>query len=137
MLIASAMGEDPTGIPAWTLEKTLPMVAGMNAFFLVWVVAMISIILTNFANNVPVGIVLITVGVPIALQMNINPFVVAVAVSVGSNFAYCIPPSFVPIGYCYADPFGGGRYTFRWGLVMLIVSCAVSALIYPLGLIFG
>jgi len=137
MLIASAMGEATTGIPDWTLAKLAPLVQGMSPFLLVWVVAMISVVLTNFANNVPVGIVLITVGVPIALQMHINPFLVAVAVSAGSNFAYCIPPAFVPVGYCYADPFGGGKYTFRWGLVTMIVTCAVCALIYPLGLIFG
>lgn len=137
MMIASSMGEATTGIPDWTLAKLSPMVQGMSPFMLVWVVAMISVVLTNFANNVPVGIVLITVGVPLSLQMGINPFLVAVAVSAGSNFAYCIPPAFVPVGICYADPFGGGKYTFRWGMVTMIITCAVCALIYPLGLIFG
>lgn len=137
MLIASAMGETPTGIPDWTLSVLGPMVQGMSPFALVAFMAVVSVILTNFANNVPVGIVLITVGVPLSLQMGINPFVTAVAVSVGSNLAFCIPPSFVPVGICYADPFGGAKYTFRWGLITMVVSCIVCLLIYPLGLIFS
>ena len=137
MLIASAMGEATTGIPAWCMAVLGPMVANMSPFVMVGFIAIVSVILTNFANNVPVGIVLITVGVPLALQTGINPFIVAVAVSVGSNFAYCIPPAFVPVGICYADPFGGGKYTFRWGLMTMVISCIVCLLIYPLGLILG
>ncbi len=137
MLIASAMGEATTGIPAWCMAALGPVVQGMSPFMLVWFMAIISVILTNFANNVPVGIVLITVGVPLSLQMGLNPFVTAVAISLGSNLAYCIPPAFVPVGICYADPFGGGKHTFRWGFVVMIASCVICALIYPLGLIFG
>ncbi len=137
MLIASAMGEEPTGIPAWCMAVLGPMVEGMSPFVMVTFLAIASAVLTNFANNVPVGIVFITVGVPLSLQMGINPFITALAITVGSNFAYCIPPSFVPVGICYADPFGGGKYTFRWGLVMLVVTCIACALIYPLGMIFA
>ena len=138
MLIAGAMGEDTTGISAWVHDVLAPMVSGMSPYMLIAFMAIVSIILTNFANNVPVGIVLITVGVPISLQMGINPFVTAVTISFGSNLAYCIPPAFVPVGYCYADPFGGAKYTFRWGLVTMIISIAVSILlIYPLSLVFG
>lgn len=137
MMIASAMGEASTGIPDWTLSKLGPMVEGISPFGMIAFMAIISIVLTNFANNVPVGIVLITVGVPLSLQMGFNPFITAVAISVSSNFAYCIPPAFVPVGICYADPFGGGKHTFRWGLVALVISCVASLLIYPLGLIFG
>jgi sodium-dependent dicarboxylate transporter 2/3/5 len=137
MLIASAMGEAPTGIPDWCMSVLGPMVQGMSPFAMVTFLAIASAILTNFANNVPVGIVFITVGVPLSLQMGINPFITAVAIAAGSNFAYCIPPAFVPVGICYADPFGGGKYTFRWGLVALIITCIACCLIYPLGMIFG
>lgn len=84
------------------------------------------------------GIVLITIGVPLALQMGINPFVVAVAVSFSANLAFTIPPAFVPVGTVYAFPYGGGKYTLRWGLVMTVVGIVLTALlIYPLGMIFG
>lgn len=138
MLIASAMGEDTTGIAAWVMEKVAPIVQGMSPFTMVALMCAMSVILTNIANNIPVGIVLITIGVPLSLQMGINPFITAAAVSISANLAFTIPPAFVPVGTCYAYPYGGGKYTLRWGIVASLVSIVITALlVYPLGSIFG
>lgn len=138
MMIASAMGEATTGISDWVLAFIAPMVEGLSPFAMVALLCVLSVILTNIANNIPVGIVFITIGVPLSLQMGINPFVTAVAISVSSNLAFTIPPAFVPVGTCYAFPYGGGKYTLRWGIVAAVVSLVVTAvLIYPLGMIFG
>jgi sodium-dependent dicarboxylate transporter 2/3/5 len=138
MMIASAMGESTTGISDWLAGFLAPIVSGMSPFALVAFLAAVSILVTNFANNVPVGIVMITIGVPLALQMNINPFIVAVTVSFASNLGYAIPPAFVPVGICYSDPFGGAKYTFRWGIATMCISIVVSMLLlYPLGVLFG
>ena len=138
MMIASAMGESTTGISDWVMVKVSPLVEGLSPFAMVALMAVISVVFTNIANNIPVGIVLITIGVPLSLQMGINPFITAVAVSVGANLAYTIPPAFVPVGICYAFPYGGGKYTLRWGIVTALVSVVICALvIYPLGMLFG
>ena len=81
-------------------------------------------------------------GLPAALLMALNgvivPFVTAVAVSVSANLAFTIPPAFVPVGNCYAYPYGGGKYTLRWGIVASLVSIVITALlIYPLGMLFA
>ena len=138
MLIATAMGEDTTGISNWVREVLAPMTEGMSPFVFIAFLALASVILTNIANNVPVGIIMITVGVPLALQMGMNPFLVAVTVSFASNLAFTIPPAFVPVGICYADPFGGPKTTLKWGLVMCLICVVLCALlIYPLGLLFA
>ncbi len=138
MMIASAMGEATTGISDWVMTVVSPMVSGLSPFAFIALICVISVILTNIANNIPVGIVLITIGVPLSLQMGINPFLAAVAVSFSSNLAFTIPPAFVPVGTCYAYPYGGGKYTLRWGIVAAIVSIVITvALIYPLGSLVG
>lgn len=138
MMIASAMGEGTTGISDWVMEVVSPLVQGLSPFAMVALMCVISVILTNIANNIPVGIVLITIGVPLSLQMGINPFVTAAAISISANLAFTIPPAFVPVGTCYAYPYGGGKYTLRWGIVATLVSIVITALlIYPLGAIFG
>lgn len=137
MMIGNAMGASTTGISAWISQEMTPLVSGLSPYAFVTLLCAASIILTNIANNVPVGIVFITVGVPLSIQMGINPYVTAVAIAFGANLAYCIPPAFVPIGICYADPYGGGKYTFRWGVVTTIASIAVCAvLLYPLSVLF-
>lgn len=134
MMIATAMGEPTTGVSDWVMSIASPLVQGLNPWAMVAVLAVMSTILTNVANNVPVGIILTTIAVPLSLQLGFNPFISALAITLGSQFAYCIPPAFVPIGMCYADPFGGAKYTFRWGVVAVVISCIVGAvLIYPLG----
>lgn len=136
MMIATAMGEATTGISDWVMSWTAPLVNNLSPFAMVALLAVMSTVLTNICNNIPVGIVFTTVAVPLALQMGINPFIPAMAIIMGAQFAYCIPPAFVPIGFCYADKFGGGKYTFRWGVVMTLISCVVAGLlIYPLGML--
>lgn len=138
MMIASAMGEGTTGIADWVMAVVGPMFSGLSPFAMVALLCVASVILTNIANNIPVGIVLITIGVPLSLQMGFNPFITAVAISFCANLAFTIPPAFVPVGTCYAFPYGGGKYTLRWGIVMTVIAIIVCAvLLYPLGCLFG
>jgi sodium-dependent dicarboxylate transporter 2/3/5 len=137
MMVASAMGEDPTGLPAWISANVLPLTEGLSPFLFVGVVAVVCIVLTNIANNVPTGIILVSVCTPVAMQMGINPAIVAVAVCIGANLAYTIPPAYVPIGFAYADPYCNGGSVLRNGLVMAVVSIIVCFVaVYPLGSLF-
>jgi sodium-dependent dicarboxylate transporter 2/3/5 len=137
MMAASAMGEAPTGLPAWVMENVVPLFNGLSPFMVVAVISILCVIITNIANNVPVGIIFVSVGTPLALSMGIHPAIVAVAVSISANLAYTIPPAYVPIGIAYGDPYCNGGSVFRNGLMMAFVSIVVCALlIYPLGLLF-
>ena len=105
---------------------------------MVALIAILCVVLTNIANNVPVGIIFVSAGVPMCLQLGVNPLPLALAVCVGANLAYTIPPAYVPIGIAYADPYGDGKTILKNGIVMCIVSAIVCAvLIYPLGNLFG
>ena len=133
MMIASAMGEDTTGLSAWCMNVVGPIFGNMSGWTMVVIICIVSVILTNIANNIPVGIVLVIVGTPIAMEKGMNPLIVALAVSYCANLAFTIPPAFVPVGTVYAYPYGGGKYTLRWGLIACVYSIIVCALlIYPL-----
>ncbi len=133
MMIASAMGEAPTGIPAFIATYIVPLANGLSPFALIAVISVLCILLTNIANNVPVGIILISAGVPMCMASGINPLYLAVAVSISANLAFTIPPAFIPVGVAYADPYCNGKTVFKNGLFMTVASCAVCALlIYPI-----
>ncbi len=114
MLIAGAMGEQTTGIPAWISENIVPLTHGLSPFAAVAAIAVIACILTNIANNVPVGIIFVSVGAPMALQMGIHPAIVGMAVCLGANLAFTIPPAFVPIGIAYAIRIARRAQYTRW-----------------------
>lgn len=137
MMIASSLGEDATGIGGFIAVNVVPLVAGMSPFMVVTLIAVMACIVTNFFNNIPVGIIFTSVGVPLALEMGIDPFLVVVAVCIGGNMAFTIPPAFVPIGVAYADPYCKGSTILKNGLVMTLICVVVLAgLIYPLGSLF-
>lgn len=137
MMVASSLGEETTGIGGFIAINVVPMVAGMSPFMVVTLIAVMACIITNFFNNIPVGIIFTSVGVPLALEMGINPFLVVVAICIGGNLAFTIPPSFIPVGVAYADPYCKGSTVLKNGLVMTLISVVIlTALMYPLGSIF-
>jgi sodium-dependent dicarboxylate transporter 2/3/5 len=137
LMVATAMGEDTAGIGAWVGANIVPALTGLTPYAVVTLLAVLGCIVTNVGNNIPVGIIFISAGVPMALQMGINPYLVVVAICIGANLAYMIPPAFVPVGVAYADPWCDGKAVLKNGTVMMIISCAVlAALMYPLGMLF-
>ena len=139
LMIASALGETTTGVVAWMDEFLTPIVSGMGMFGVCAVVSMAAIILTNFTSNVTVGILMMSVGVPIAMNMGFNPLLIATCVSMGSQAAYCLPSAVGPVGLCYSNPYGGAKYVFPWGLAATVISIVVCVLVIPPlgGLVFG
>ena len=138
MMVASAIGEDPTGIPAFISTYVVPLVAGMSPFAMVALLSVLCVVLTNIANNVPVGIIFVSVGVPMCLELGMEPLPLALAVSISANLAFTIPPAYIPVGVAYADEYCDGGTVFKNGLVMCVFSIIVCALlIYPLASVFA
>lgn len=133
MMVASAMGEAPTGIPAWISANIVPLVAGMSPFLMCAIIGVLCVFLTNFANNVPVGIIFVSAGVPMCLELGLNPFPLALTVCVAANLAYAIPPAYVPVGVAYADPYCNGGTVFKNGMFMCVISAIICAVLcYPI-----
>lgn len=137
MMIAGCMGEPTTGIGAFIAANIVPLVAGLNPYILVTLIAILACLVTNIANNIPAGIIFTSVAVPMALEVGINPFLVVVAICIGANLAFTIPPAFVPVGVAYSDPYCKGVTVLKNGLMMTLICVVVLAiLMYPLGHLF-
>lgn len=137
LMMASALGEPTTGVVAWMNDFITPIVSNMGAFGVCAIVTIMCIVLTNFTSNVTVGVLMMSVGMPIAIQMGINPLLIATCVCIGSNAAYCLPSSIATVGLCYSNPYGGAKYIFTWGLASTVISIVVAVFgIYGLGKIF-
>jgi len=134
MLIASSLGESTTGIVTWLNGVLSPLVANVGAFGLCAIVCIISIILTNITSNVTVGILMMSVSIPIASSAGLDPFIIALCVCLGSCSSYCLPTALTQIAICCSRPFGGQKYVFRWGLGATVISIIVTVLlVYTIG----
>ncbi len=139
IMVAGCMGEPTTGIPQYMDANIAPMLNGLGPYALLVTIAVLCCLITNVANNVAVGIIFVVMSTPLALEAGLNPVLIGIAVALGANLAFTIPPSFVPIGVAYASPWGDGGVVFKHGVVMTAVTCIVLAIfLYPLGsLVFG
>lgn len=139
IMVAGAMGQQTTGIPDWMKLNLVPLLEGLGPYAIIITIAVLCCVMTNFANNIAVGIVFIVAATPLALSNDMNPFYVGMAVCLGANLAFTIPPSFVPVGIAYASPWNSAGVTFRNGLAVMLISCLVLALlIYPISsMVFG
>ena len=137
MMIATALGEPTTGITGFVTGIITPLTEGLSPFVVVLILAVASVVLTNIANNVPVGIIFVSVGVPLCFTMGINPVIVAITVAISANMSFTIPPSFVPVGFAYADPYCEGKTVLKNGIFVALLACVVCGLlIYPLATLF-
>ena len=133
IMVAGAMGQQTTGIPDWMKVNLVPLLDGLGPYAIVATIAVLCCFMTNFANNVAVGIVFIVTATPLALSNGMDPLYVGMAVCIGANLAFTIPPSFVPVGIAYASPWNSAGIMFRSGFAVMVVSClALALLVYPI-----
>lgn len=139
IMVAGAMGQQTTGIPDWMKVNLVPLLDGLGPYAIIATIAVLCCVMTNFANNVAVGIVFIVTATPLALSNGMDPLYVGMAVCIGANLAFTIPPSFVPVGIAYASPWNSAGVMFRNGFAVMLISCLVLALlVYPISsLVFG
>ena len=134
IMVANALRQDSVGVIDWVTEQIVPLIGGATPIVIIMVLAVVTVVCTNFLNNNAVGYLFITASAPIAASLGINPAVVAVVVALGANCAYTTPAASVVATFSCTDEYCDAGYVFRHGCVMLLFSlAALSLLAYPLG----
>ena len=138
-LVANAIAEDACGINLWLTNVFTPLIQGLSPWTFVTVIGIICIVLTSFLNQVPVGIILMNVSIPICMANGINPLIMAITICIGASMAFTIPPACLTVGIAYGNDWTKGSYILKNGTVLALISIVLTWLIcYPLGtLLFG
>lgn len=96
MAIASFLGSDATGITATFKELFSPILTAVPPFLFVIIALILSTILTNFLNNMPVAVIFISTMYALSGSMpNINLTAASLAIIMAS-FAACATPAANP-----------------------------------------
>lgn len=112
---------------AQALGNVLSMINFQNEMMIIFVVIVLTIVLSDLTSNTATAAVAIPIVLSLALALELNPIPYMLAASVGVNLSYCMPTSIraIPVGYGL-NP----NYMFKHGVkltvaVILLMTLAV------------
>ena len=134
--LGSAMSADNTGISQAIQAYVVPITQNIPAVMVVFVIALASVLMTNFASNVSTITVMTGVGVALALSSNgaISPTGIAFVTTMCGCCAYLLPSSFATIAMLHGDEYSSRNKIYFYGITMMIVTTLIITFIgYPIG----
>jgi sodium-dependent dicarboxylate transporter 2/3/5 len=93
--MALAAGFQITGLASW-LGSQMSMLQGLSMILLVLVIISIVNFFTEFTSNLATTAMLLPILAPIAISLNINPYILMVACTVAASCAFMMPVATPP-----------------------------------------
>jgi sodium-dependent dicarboxylate transporter 2/3/5 len=103
--------------------------SGLSSFAIMFIMITVIIILTNFLNNIPVVMLLLSVGIPLAPFIGLSPLSIALLITIAGEMAFASPSSFGIIAFIYGDEWAEPKRIFKYGLVIMFWSIIVVGLL--------
>lgn len=80
--VANALSSDVTGVNQWLISILSPLLSGQSEYMFALILMVVSLVLTNLANNAGMTLILLPVIIAFAAQAGINPLPYAMLVIV-------------------------------------------------------
>ena len=130
-MLAVATALETSGALNLMVDNVAPLIAQLSPFFIVWVVYLLTSVLSEMINNT-VAVVITPVAIGLASQIGVDPrpLVIAVMVATSATFA-------TPIGYqTHMMVFGPGGYKFtdfmRIGIPLNLSTGLLASALIPM-----
>lgn len=89
--LASALVSDATGFMTLVTNRLGPVFAGLPPFAIILSVVLLSLLLTNVASNTGIGLMMVPLSIPIAMQAGIHLTVAATMVIYSVSLGFVFP----------------------------------------------
>ena len=124
---ANSLSDDATGVKAFLLQALQPILGGRSEMAFVAIMFTVALIITNFANNAAMAVVLMPVILAFCEQMGIHPMPVAMGVTM-MVFVAMLTPAASP----HAGLMHGRKDIYTTGDIMRIgfPICLVTLVFY-------
>lgn len=130
--VASAISSKDCGIVAYLGDLMTPILGGASGFLFVFAAIVLSIALTNVANNIAVGMLMIPLILSMAGPMGLNINLIGMLVVFCVQCAWLLPGSSLPAALLHGNEHVVTKDVYKYGAfaaVMLIV--ILGFVIYP------
>ena len=136
MVVAGQITDEATGITAAIGQLIAPLF-GLSDFMFLFILGMITFILTNCANNVAVTITMMTIAMAMAAQADFNLQAALMVITVYGVIGLLTPAGSVNGAMIHAHEFTTTKSAYISGIIMIVFLTIVMALVLiPLGMKF-
>ena len=132
-ILGSAVSSADSGISACLGNILAPITSNMPPFVLVLVVALGTIVLTNFISNTVCMLLFYSLSIPIMSSMSQPVIGLTVIIGVMACFASLVPSAAVTAPFFFGPEHITVKNSFKWNIVAIVLAWAVAVfIIYPL-----
>ena len=134
--LGSAMSADSTGIVAAIQQNITPLTQSVAPVVVVFVIATVSVLMTNFASNVSTITVMTAVGVALAASSGgaISAVGIALVTTMCGSCAYLLPSSFATIAMLHGHEYSSRNQIYLFGIIMIVITSLIIGFVgYPIG----
>lgn len=136
MVVAGQITDEATGITAAIGQLIAPLF-GLSNFMFLFILGMITFILTNFANNVAVTITMMTIAMAMAAQADFNLQAALMVITVYGVIGLLTPAGSVNGAMIHAHEFTTTKSAYISGIIMIVfLTIAMALVLIPLGMKF-
>ena len=131
---ANTLSNATTGVTAFLIQMLNPILGGQSEMGFVAIMYLVALIITNFANNAAMGVVLMPVVLAFSQQLGINPIPVALGVTLMVFVAMLTPAASPHAGMMHGrkDIYSTGEI-LKIGFPMCLITWALYVVVgYPL-----
>lgn len=101
--LSSLLTSDATGIKPFLIQMMSPILMNRSPLIFTILVLLIGTIITNFANNVVLGIIFINIICPLAIPLGVNPAPIVVLQIFTIQLAYLTPAGSAPAAMVFGN----------------------------------
>ena len=133
MVLAGTLTAEATGISTFLAMTVAPFFAGKSVVVFLILFGLVTLILTNFFNNMVIMILMFSCTAAIMMQMGINMFLVLFVLTVASQMGVLLPGAsfYAGIYHGFADQIGRTN-CITWGAVAMVVVGIALVIFIPL-----
>ena len=121
--MGSALTSADAGITAIISESLTPIVSGKPAWVFVAIMLVVSVVLTNLAQNLIIMSLMIPIVVAMSSTVDINISAVTILLAIGTHYAVCLPSASPSAGMMFSNPNFKPTFAYSKGLITLVVCC--------------
>jgi len=125
--MALATGFETTGLAVW-LGNQMGLLEGLSFFLLILIIIAAVNFLTEVTSNLATTAMLMPILAPIALNLNVNPFILMVATTVAASCAFMLPVATPPNAVVFGSGYLKIADMIKAGFWMNIISIILLTL---------
>lgn len=129
-VLGSGLTAGGAGFTATIGEWLAPIMGSkMNMFLIMAIMCALSVIATNFLNNIPIMMLELNVLVPLAVTMGLPGGAAGLSILIAVNLAFATPASFANNAIVFADDWAIRSKCYKFGFLTMFWCIAVCALL--------